>query len=200
MTNNDIEPVALENILNAKLTQLVASKNVKFKQYSHSKPTALGYQCFCFLNSGSGKDETIRQIDNALMPFLKSKLDAVIDNYKLDLQSELYAKAEQSDAKAKKEAQRAAEEQLSKIRCCNINISDATFTGIFHEADLISKTGYGALCIKLTEFGDNVDAAISGDSNAKELLAKLKDMSDGAIEPKVIARYRDWETDRKSVV
>ena len=73
MSNNDIEPVALECILNAKLTQLIASKNVRFKQYSHSKPMPLRYMCFVYLNSGSGKDETIRQIDNALMPFLKKK-------------------------------------------------------------------------------------------------------------------------------
>ena len=187
MSNNDIEETALLNILNAKLTQLVGSKNVTFKQYSHSKPMSVGYQCFVYLSSGQGKDETIRQIDNTLMPFLREKLEKVIDRYKLELQTELYAKAAQLDTKAKREAEKQAEEQLNKIRCCNINISDATLTGIFYEAEQISKTGYGALCLKLTEFGDNVDAAISGDSNAKELLAKLKDMSDGAIEPKVIA-------------
>src|SRR5574344_695147 len=187
MTNNDIEDVALQNILNGKLTQLIGSKNVRFKQYSHSKPMPLGYECFCFLGSGSGKDETIRQIDNALMPFLKDKLESVIDRYKQELQSELYAKAAQLDGKARKEAEKQAEEQLSKIRACNINISDATMTGIYYEAEQISKTGYGALCIKLTEFGDMVDAAISGDANAKELLGKLKDMADGSIEPKIIA-------------
>src|SRR5574344_2848369 len=97
MTNNDIEDVALQNILNGKLTQLIASKNVMFKQYSHSKPMPLGYQSFTFLSSGTGKDETIRQIDNALMPFLKDKLESVIDKYKQELQSELYAKAAQLD-------------------------------------------------------------------------------------------------------
>ena len=124
MTNYDIEPVALQNILNAKLTQLIGSKNLTFKQYSHSKPTALGYECLTLLNSGTGKDETIRQIDNALMPFLKEKLEKVIDSYKMELQSELYAKAAQLDTKAKREAEKQAEEQLNKIRACNINISD----------------------------------------------------------------------------
>ena len=90
-------------------------------------------------------------------------------------------------ATSRKEAERQAEEQLNKIRCCNINISDCTFTGLAYEADQISKTGHGALCIKLTEFGDMVDAAISGDANSKELLGKLKDIADGAIEPKIIA-------------
>ena len=187
MSNNDIEPVALQNLLNAKLTQLIGSKNVTFKQYSHSKPMPVGYQALVFLNSGAGKDETIRQIDNALMPFLKEKLEKVIDKYKMELQSELYAKAAQLDTKAKREAEKQAEEQLNKIRCCNINISDCTFTGIFYEAEQISKTGYGALCLKLTELGDTIEAAISGDANAKEVLGKIKDMSDGAIEPKVIA-------------
>ena len=187
MTNYDIEAVALQNILNGKLTQLIGSKNVTFKQYSHSKPTALGYECLTLLNSGTGKDETIRQIDNALMPFLKEKLEKVIDSYKMELQSELYAKAAQLDTKAKREAEKQAEEQLNKIRACNINISDCTMTGIYYEAEQISKTGYGALCIKLTEFGDMVDAAISGDANSKELLGKLKDMADGSIEPKIIA-------------
>ena len=121
------------------------------------------------------------------MPFLKDKLESVIDRYKQELQSELYAKAAQLDGKARKEAERQAEEQLNKIRCCNINISDCTFTGLAYEADQISKTGHGALCIKLTEFGDMVDAAISGDANSKELLGKLKDIADGAIEPKIIA-------------
>lgn len=126
------------------------------------QPTALGYECLTLLNSGSGKNETIRQIDNVLMPFLKEKLEKVIDRYKSELQSELYAKAAQLDTKAKKEAEKQAEEQLNKIRACNINISDCTMTGIYYEAEqMISKTGYGALCIKLTEFGDIVNAAIS---------------------------------------
>ena len=33
-------------------------------------------------------------------------------------------------------------------------------TGIYYEAEQISKTGYGALCIKLTEFGDMVDESM----------------------------------------
>src|SRR5574344_290502 len=135
MTNNDIEDVELQNILNSKLTQLIGMKNLMFKQYSDSKPMPLGYQSFTFLNSGAGKDETIRQIDHALMPFLKDKLESVIDRYKQELQSELYAKAAQLDGKARKEAEHQAEEQLNKIRCCNINISDCTFTGLAYEAD-----------------------------------------------------------------
>ena len=38
-------------MINAKLTQLVATKNVRFKQYANSDPAPLGYYSFCFIPS-----------------------------------------------------------------------------------------------------------------------------------------------------
>lgn len=185
MTNNNISELALENILNAKLVQLVASKNVRFKQYSYSPAMPLGYMCFNFLKSGAGKDQCIRLIDKSLMPFLKSKLTAIIDNYKLDMQSRLYADADRLDAKASKDAKKEADLMIAKIRPCTINIAEATFTGLYSEAEQIEKTGYGALCLKVTELGDVVRAAIKGDAISKEYLTKLKNIADGDIEARL---------------
>lgn len=191
ITEGEIELIALENILNAKLTQLVASKNVRFKQYANSEPMPLGYYAFCFLPSGVGKDKAVRFIDNCYMPFLKDKITAIIDKYKADLQQELYYKASLLDKNDKKAAEREADEIIAKVRPCNINIADATFTALYYQAELIEKTNYGSIFIKIMELGDTIRDAVKGDGTAKELLPKLKDMSDGDINPRLTASDND---------
>ena len=144
ITEGEIEDIALENMLNAKLTQMVATKNVRFKQYANSDPMPLGYYALCFLPSGVGKDKAIRFIDKSYLPFLKGKIEKIIDRYKLELQKELYQQADLlGDAKLTKEAKRQAEETIKKIRPCNINIADATFTALYYEAEKIEKMQFG---------------------------------------------------------
>ena len=185
IAEGEIEDIALENMINAKLTQLVATKNVRFKQYANSDPAPLGYYSFCFIPSGFGKDKAVRFIDKNFMPFLKDKITKMIDRYKQELQSRLYAEAAQLETKARKEAEKLAEEQLRQVRPCNINIADATFTALYYEAEKIEQIGYGAICIKLMELGDYIRDAVKGDGTAKELLPKLKDVSDGDFNPRL---------------
>ena len=185
ITEGRIEDIALENMVNAKLCQLIATKNVRFKQNANSDPTPLGYYSFCFIPSGFGKDKAVRFIDKNFMPFLKDKITKMIDRYKQELQSRLYAEAAQLETKARKEAEKQAEEQLKQIRACNINIADATFTALYYEAEKIEKIGYGAVCIKIMELGDYIKDATKGDGTAKELLPKLKNISDGNFDPRL---------------
>ena len=163
ITEGEIEDIALENMINAKLTQLVATKNVRFKQYANSNPMPLGYYCFCFIPSGFGKDKAIRFIDKNYMPFLKDKISNIIDRYKMELQSKLYDEARKiEDKKKQKEAEYKIEEILNQVRPCNINIADATFTALYYEAEKIEKIGYGSICIKIMELGNYVrDAEVS---------------------------------------
>lgn len=186
MTNGNIPPIALQNMINAKLAQLIGSKGVTFKQYSHSKPMVPNYYSICFLGSGVGKDMAADLINDYLMPFLGLEQAKQIEHYKQQLADEAQAK-HTNDSKKNKELDARAAEAIERVRPFNLDIADATFTAVYSEAEQISKVGSGAICIRISELGDFIDNITGGDANKKELLEKLKDMYDGKVMPRLIS-------------
>lgn len=181
MTDRNIETIALHNVLNAKLCQMVASKNVKFKQYKHSLPLVLSYYGINFLQSGSQKDYVIDLIDKYILDFLPKKANEYIAKYKEKIIEGYYLQIQNDKKRDKK-----IEEFEATLRPPQINISDATTSAIYLEASQISKIGMGSLFIKISELGDYIDAIVKGDQQKKDFFEKLKDIYDGKIMPRLV--------------
>jgi len=185
LTNNNIEKIALECMWNAKASQMICAKGVKFRQYSYSKPTPPNFYCNLWLGSGSGKNLAVDLINDYLMPFLKPAMDIKIDEWKKKYQSKNAQPT--GDKKADRETNKIVNDYLAKIEEFHIDIASATFSGVYKVASQINETGCGAINILITEFGDFIDSVTSGDMNKKELFESLKDMSDGKVMPRIIA-------------
>lgn len=177
----NIDDVALINVLNAKLTNMITQTGVKFKQYQNSNPATLSYYGINFMNSGSNKDYVVDCINNYLMPFLEEQLEKEIEQYK-----ERY-RDEQSAVRVGKKQEEAIEREIDSIRVANYELHNPNFTGLYKEAEQINKMEFGSLFIRIGELGDYLDQIVGGNQSKKELYQKLKDIYEGTIAPSIIA-------------
>lgn len=186
MTEHNIEDVALENILNAKLAQMISCRGVKFRQFRHSKPQSVCYMAMCFLSSGSFKSLTPKLINEHLIPFIKYDVEKKIDYYKNQYYELNCQKS--GDKKADKENEKIVNEYLNTIDSrYDLDIGNATFTGLYKIAEQIAKIGTGAISLCIDEFADFISSVVAGDLSNKELYESFKGLSDGDIMPKKIA-------------
>ena len=185
MTNKNIEKIALEGFLLTKMSQLVCSRGVTFRQYAYSKPTPPNVYFMGFLPSGSGKNLAVDLINDYLIPFLKPDIDKQIDDWKNQYFEEKCQPT--GDKKIDRENEKQANEDLKRIGKYNLDVANATFQGVYSMATQVDATKSGCINILISEFGDFIDSINAGDQNRKELFESLKDMSDCKIRPRIIA-------------
>lgn len=178
----DVDEIALVNILNAKLANMITQTGVNFKQYDNSKPAVLSYYGINFMISGSSKDYSIDCINNYLIPFVEEELKERIEVYK----EEFY---EEQMLKAKTPAQKKqVERDVQNIRVANYELHNPNCTGLYKEAEQINKIKFGSLFIRIGEFGDYLENIVGNNNSAKkELYQKLKEIYEGSIAPSIIA-------------
>lgn len=181
---NNVDDLAILNCLNAKFANMITQKNILFRQYSNSSPRTLSYYAMNFQPSGSSKDLVVDSINDYLMPFIEQELKSRIEQYKDTFE----LKHPEMNAKQIKE-------ELEKIRPENFEIANCTFSGFYKECYQLDKIGFGAICIRISELGDFISMAQSGDKGKAELLSKMKETYEGNVMPSIIS----GDTSRKKL-
>lgn len=178
----DVDKVALINVLNAKLTNMITQTGVNFKQYSNSKPAVLSYYGINFMNSGTSKDYSVDCVNNYLIPFVENALKEKIEEYKNDYYEEHMLTA------VTKTQKNQVEKDVANIRVANYELHNPNCTGLYKEAEQIAKIQFGSLFIRIGEFGDYLDSIVGNNNpSKKELYQKLKEIYEGSIAPSIIA-------------
>ena len=178
----DVDKVALINVLNAKLANMITQTGVNFKQYSNSKPAVLSYYGINFMNSGTAKDYSVDCINNYLIPFVEEELKKKIERYK----DNYYAMNVTQDMSASEKKQ--IQKEIDSIRVANYELHNPNCTGLYKEAEQIAKINFGSLFIRIGEFGDYLDSIVGNNNpSKKELYQKLKEIYEGTIAPSIIA-------------
>ena len=178
----DVDKVALINVLNAKLTNMITQTGVNFKQYSNSKPAVLSYYGINFMNSGTSKDYSVDCVNNYLIPFVENALKEKIEKYKNDYYEEHMLTA------VTKTQKNQVEKDVANIRVANYELHNPNCTGLYKEAEQIAKIQFGSLFIRIGEFGDYLDSIVGNNNpSKKELYQKLKEIYEGSIAPSIIA-------------
>ena len=178
----DVDKVALINVLNAKLANMITQTGANFKQYSNSKPAVLSYYGINFMISGSSKDYSVDCVNNYLIPFVEEELRSKIEEYKNDYYEEHIINAKTASQKNK------VEKEVQEIRVANYELHNPNCTGLYKEAEQIAKIKFGSLFIRIGEFGDYLDSIVgNNNSSKKELYQKLKEIYEGTIAPSIIA-------------
>lgn len=178
---DNVDELALLNVLNSKVANLVTLKGATFKQFSNSSPRTLSYYGINFMHSGANKDYTVDCINDYLMSFVKTMLETKIENFKQE-----YIDEHESFATSKKEQEK-IDDFIKNIRVSNFELLNPNYTGLYKEAEQIQKIGFGGLFIRIGELGDYLDSIVSGNAQKKELYQKLKDIYEGTIAPSIIA-------------
>jgi len=178
----DVDKVALINVLNAKLANMITQTGVNFKQYANSKPAVLSYYGINFMNSGTAKDYSVDCINNYLIPFVEEELKKKIERYK----DNYYAMNINNDMSASEKKQ--IQKEIDSIRVANYELHNPNCTGLYKEAEQIAKINFGSLFIRIGEFGDYLDSIVGNNNpSKKELYQKLKEIYEGTIAPSIIA-------------
>ena len=181
---NNVDDLAILNCLNAKFANMITQKNILFRQYSNSSPRTLSYYAMNFQPSGSSKDYVVDCINEYLMPFIEQELQLKIEQYNDTFE----LKHPELNAKQ-------VREELAKVRPENFEIANCTFTGFYKEAYQLDQLGFGAICIRISELGDFLSMAQSGDKGKAELLSKMKETYEGTVMPSIIS----GDTSRKKL-
>ena len=158
----DIDDIALVNVLNAKLANMITQTGVNFKQYDNSKPAVLSYYGINFMISGSSKDYSIDCINNYLIPFVEEELKVRIEDYKEQYYEEKMATAYTKSQKAQ------VEKEVNNIRVANYELHNPNVTGLYKEAEQISKIKFGSLFIRIGEFGDYLENIVGNNNSSKK--------------------------------
>lgn len=178
----DIDDIALINVLNAKLANMITQTGVNFKQYANSKSAVLSYYGINFMISGSSKDYSVDCVNNYLIPFVEDELKEKIEQYK-----EEYYYQHMTDNLTKAEKNQ-VQKEIDNIRVANYELHNPNCTGLYKEAEQIAKIKFGSLFIRIGEFGDYLDSIVGNNNSAKkELYQKLKEIYEGTIAPSIIA-------------
>lgn len=181
---NNVNDLAILNCLNAKFANMITQKNILFRQYSNSSPRTLSYYAMNFQPSGSSKDYVVDCINEYLMPFIEQELKSKIEQYK-----------DTFELKHPELNNKQVREELTKIRPENFEIANCTFIGFYKEAFQLDQLGFGAICIRISELGDFLSMAQSGDKGKAELLSKMKEIYEGDVMPSIIS----GDTSRKKL-
>ena len=182
LTNYNVEDIALQNMLNAKLANMVCLKGCAFQQFKNAKASTVSYYAMNFMNSGARKDYSIDSINDYLMPFVKDEINRKVEELRSQVEAELEAIDEKKNKKeyAKKEA------ELDSIRVAMFELENPNYTGLYSEAKQIARLNFGGIFIRISELGDYLSEIVGGDASKKRLYNSLKNIFEGKIAPNVI--------------
>lgn len=187
MMDNNWSEAALINVINSKLTYMLALGGAKFRQYTNGNDIILSYYGINFLPSGWGKDRVPNLINQYLINFTVPYMEKVVKDFKEEYEQQEEYKIRQLDKKQQKQAEFDLQQKINNFRLLNTEIHDATVLGLYADAEIISRIGKGALFLRIEELGDYIDGITTGNKQRKELFEKLKEISDGRFSVTTIA-------------
>lgn len=190
LTNGNVEEIALQNMLNAKLANMVCLKGCAFKQFSNSKPSTVSYYAMNFMNSGARKDYSIDSINNYLLEFVKPEIENKVENLRVQVQREL----DGIDQKKNKREYAKKEAELDSIRVASFELENPNYSGLYSEAKQIARLNFGGIFIRISELGDYLSEIVGGDASKKKLYNSLKNIFEGKIAPNIIQGDNTRET------
>lgn len=190
LTNRNVEDIALQNMLNAKLANMVCLKGCAFKQFANSKPSTVSYYAMNFMNSGARKDYSIDSINNYLLGFVKPEIENKVENLRSEIEQEL----EHIDPKKNKREYSKKESELDSIRVASFELENPNYSGLYSEAKQIARLNFGGIFIRISELGDYLSEIVGGDASKKKLYNSLKNIFEGKIAPNIIQGDNTRET------
>lgn len=182
LTNGNVEEVALQNMLNAKLANMVCLKGCAFKQFSNSKASTVSYYAMNFMNSGARKDYSVDCINNYFLGFVQDEINRKVE----DLRAEIQAELDSIDPKKKRREYAKKEAELDSVRVASFELENPNYTGLYSEAKQIARLNFGGLFIRISELGDYLSEIVGGDASKKKLYNSLKNIFEGKIAPNII--------------
>ena len=178
--SGNVDDIAIFNMLNAKLANLVSLAGMRFKQFSNGNDRTISYYGINFMGSGEKKDYTVDNINYYLLPFVKNEFQKKIDSYKDNFYR---LNIENETDKRKKDK---ALQQYDNIRVENFELEEPNYTGLYAEALQYNLIGFGCIFIRISEFGDYIENITSGNQSKKEVYQKLKNIFEGKISAPII--------------
>jgi hypothetical protein len=186
MCDYKINPLAVLNILQAKLNYVFSLKDVKFKSIQNvSIPRTLAYYAFNFIPSGGMKNLPLRLIDNHIIDFANDYLIQYNNERINELENEQLKEGELIEKSELKRKKQEWELELKKERERNLTmtLTNSTQAKIYDYLEVIQNMGYGAICIENTEFALYFqDALKNRDKIKKEFLDMLYNLYDGEFQ------------------
>lgn len=183
--DNKVNETAMLNILQAKLTQIISFKGVKFQSIQNiGRSMPLAYYAFNFVPSGGAKNRPLDEIDLHLLSFFEDSLkkynndryDKIDCDWTLKLQKitdkvELRRKKMECDA------------ELKAFISLPREITNATQAKLYKFLEIIKEAAAGSVLIINTEFANYYeDAILNKDKMKKEFLDMLYNLYDGSFQ------------------
>lgn len=183
--DNKVNEIALLNILQAKLMQIVSFKGVKFQSIQNvNNPTPLAYYAFNFIPSGGAKNRPLNEMDLHLFKFFETELKKYNQDRFEKLECDWILKIQKLTDKVEIRRKKAElEQELKNFVKLPKEITNATQAKLYQFLDIIKTTAAGSVLIINTEFANYYeDAILNKDKMKKEFLDMLYNLHDGSFQ------------------
>ena len=142
------------NIVLAKNAQmLTGGKGIKYVE--KGRTGYCNYYGINFMPSGAGKDLMSDELDNFLYyPFrnwFKCTVQELREKFRFELEKE--AKREFPEEDKQKQRKKYVDEKMKEFGNIVLEVSDGTREGLFRDAKVLKKAGFGSLMLKIAELG-----------------------------------------------
>lgn len=141
-----------------------------------------------FLDSGSGKDKPLRDIDKNITSFIRDDFYQRALNYK-QTRGEMIEKEAESKYGTKNNAERSKFIANNSARFLPYEMSDATLEGFIATREAYQDARFGATFVKISEFGDYIT---SNNDHRAEFLSMVSEVFDyGDSNPKILKSEKE---------
>lgn len=180
-----VSKIAVLNILQAKLTQIMGFKGVKFQSIQNiGRFTPLSYYCFNFVPSGGAKNRLLSEIDLNLLNFFNDYLKKYNQNRFDRLEGEQTLKLHSITDKVELRRKKMEfETELKNFTNLKKEITNATQAKLYKSLEIIKEAEQGSVMILNSEFASYYeDAIINKDKMKKEFLDMMYNLYDGEFQ------------------
>lgn len=157
LCDNTLDKLAIYNILLAKWSSALASKNFLTDSCRHAHPFPLAYYGLNLLPSGGNKNKPLTLIED-VFKWIDFEYDAANERAK---RKYIESACENTDNEKEIERIKKQAEMLPKLKS---KVNSATSQKLYSICERIAKSGYGALFIYDTEFVKKFESKINGKS------------------------------------
>lgn len=158
--DNELEKLAIYNLLLAKWSSVLASKNIMTDSCRHTQPYPLAYYGLNLLPSGGNKNKPLTAVES-IFKWIDNEYDAQNEKNKQKyIECAVEKLGENPDSKEVEKIQKKAE-NLQKLKS---KTNGATEQKLYAICEQIVKSEFGSLFIYDTEFIKKFEAKISGKS------------------------------------
>ena len=180
-----ISKIAVLNILQSKLTQIMGFKAVKFQSIQNiGRFTPLAYFAFNFVPSGGAKNRLLSEIDLNLLKFFNDYLKKYNEERLEKLECEQTLRLQKITDKV--ELRRKKMECDAEIKAfvpLKKEITNATQAKLYKSLEIIKEAAAGAVMILNSEFASYYeDAILNKDKMKKEFLDMMYNLYDGEFQ------------------